>query len=76
VLQTEKRGLVLKPNAIWEGNSDFEFEIKGRLDSDFAKDPESQCSVSGYFTFLNGAPVNAKVKHSSVLRYQSLRQVG
>jgi hypothetical protein len=52
----------LKPNAIWDGNPDFDFEIKGCLDSDYAKDPELQHSVNGYCTFLNVAPVNAKSK--------------
>jgi hypothetical protein len=48
------------------GNPDVEFEIKGRSDSDFSEDPESRYSVSGFCIFLNGDPVNAKSKCSSV----------
>jgi hypothetical protein len=31
----------LKPNAKWDGNKDFEFEILGRSDSNYAKDPDN-----------------------------------
>ena len=54
---TPKRGLLLKPKARWDGNPDFEFFISGRSDSDFAKDPDRRCSVSGYSTFLSESPV-------------------
>jgi hypothetical protein len=54
------RGLLLKPTMKWDGNPDFEFIVNGRSDSDFAKDPERQRSVSGCSTFLCGAPVTMK----------------
>ena len=41
----------------WDGDPNFEFVISGRLDSDYAKDPIRRRSVSGYSTFLCGAPV-------------------
>jgi hypothetical protein len=57
---TPKRGLLLKPNMKWNGDPNFEFVIKGRSDSDYAKDPERRRSVSGYSTFLCDAPVTMK----------------
>jgi hypothetical protein len=57
---TPNRGLSLKPTMKWDGNPDFEFVVRGRSDSDFAKDPERQQSVSGHSTFLCGAPVTVK----------------
>ena len=62
IVQTPNRGLLLKPKGKWDGNPDYEFEILGRSDSNYAKDPENRRSVSGFYTFLNGAPVNAKSK--------------
>jgi hypothetical protein len=50
----------LKPNETWDGNLNFEFVVNGRADSDYAKDPETHRSVSGYLTFLCGAPVTMK----------------
>ena len=57
---TPNRGLLLKPNQKWDGNPNFEFIITGRSDSDYAKDIEKRRSVSGYSTFLCGAPVTMK----------------
>jgi len=57
---TPNRGLLLKPTMKWNGDPNFEFAINGRSDSDFAKDPERHRSVSGYSTFLCGAPVTMK----------------
>jgi len=54
---TPNRGLVLKPNATWDGNPNFEFVMEGVLDSDFAENANTRCSVSGYAVFLCGAPV-------------------
>ena len=54
---TPNRGMYLKPNRTWDGGADFEFEINGRSDSDYAKDVERRRSVSGYSVFLEGAPV-------------------
>jgi hypothetical protein len=57
---TLNRGLLLKPTMKWDKDPNFAFEITGRLDSDFAKDPERHQSVSGYSTFLCGASVTTK----------------
>ncbi len=57
---TADRGLVLKPDGIWDGNPDtFEFVISGQSDSDYAKE-ELHKSVSGHRVILNGAPVMFK----------------
>jgi hypothetical protein len=53
-------GLLLKPNEKWDGDPNFEFTVRGRLDSNFAKDPERHRSVSGYSTFLCGWPFTTK----------------
>jgi hypothetical protein len=58
---TKERGLTLKPNCKWDGNADFLFQLKGKSDSDYAKD-ESAKSVSGWATFLCGAPISMKSK--------------
>ena len=39
----------------------LEFEIKGILDSNYAKEA-SACSMSGYTIFLNDAPMSMKLK--------------
>ena len=57
---TPERGLLLKPNAKWDGSPDFKFEVNGRSDSTYASDPDTRRSVSGYHTMLNGAPVTMK----------------
>jgi len=57
---TPNQGLFLKPKGVWNGDPNYEFEITGYADSDYAKDPEKKRSVSGYSTFLNGAPVMMK----------------
>jgi hypothetical protein len=44
---TPKRGLMIEPTEIWDGDKKFEFTISGRSDSDFAKDIISCRSVSG-----------------------------
>ena len=60
---TNNKGLMLKPNAQWDGkDKNFPFEITGYSDSDFAKDPETRRSVSGWTAMLNGAPYTRKSK--------------
>jgi hypothetical protein len=56
-VETKDRGLLFKPDVKWNGDSEFKLVIRGILDSDFAKDPETRKSVSGNSTFLCGAPV-------------------
>ena len=62
VVSTPERGLVLKPNAKWDGSPEFEFEILGQSDSDFVKDQATRKSVSGYVIYLNGAVATVKSK--------------
>ena len=57
---TPNRGIELRPNEVWDGSPDFEFTITGRSDSDYAKDLDTRRSVSGYSSFLCGAPVTMK----------------
>jgi hypothetical protein len=57
---TPNRGLLLKPTMKWNGDPEFRFIVCGRADSDYAKDPEKRRSVSGYATFVCGAPVTMK----------------
>ena len=62
-VSTPARGWLLRPNGIWDGrDKNYKFKVHGFSDSDYAKDPETRRSVSGYATFLNGAPVTAKSK--------------
>ena len=68
-VDTAKRGLILKPNMKWDGSKDFEFEITGESDSDFAKDPETRRSVSGWSAKLNGA---AYVRKSKMQKFVTL----
>lgn len=60
MLDTPNRGLLLQPTARWNGDRNFEFTIRGRSDADWAKDPDTRRSVSGYTTFLEDAPVAFK----------------
>jgi hypothetical protein len=53
---SSNHGLQLKPNWKWDGNPNFEFIITGRSYSDYAKDTDTRCSVSGSAVFLEGAP--------------------
>jgi hypothetical protein len=52
--------LVLNPTRKWDGNNENEFIISGRTNSDYAKDTQTQKSISGYRVLLEGAPVMFK----------------
>ena len=39
-------GFVMQPNAVWNGDPDFEFETAGKAGSNLAQDPDSRRSVS------------------------------
>ena len=54
-LYTRERGLLLKPDEVWDGNPEFKLRILGRSDSDYTKDMEKRKSVSGTTTFLYSA---------------------
>ena len=62
VIATPEQGLLLKPNAGWDRNQEFKFEVSGQLGLDYAKDLMMHQSVSRYATFLNGAVVMTKSK--------------
>eukprot|EP00957_Ditylum_brightwellii_P062357 4731680-Ditylum_brightwellii.AAC.1 len=58
---TPNRSWKLKPERTWdEKDKSFKFRIRGKADSDYAKCPVTRRSVSGYATFLEGAPVTVK----------------
>ena len=49
---------IQKPFGTWDGrDQNFEFQMKGKSDSDYAKDTDSRKSISGTSVFLNEAPV-------------------
>jgi histone deacetylase 1/2 len=57
---TPNRGLLLKPVGTWNGDRDFEFEIEGYPDANYATNIENRRSVSGYSVFMCKAPVSMK----------------
>jgi hypothetical protein len=66
VVATPDRGLMLKPNRVWNGSPEYEFEVSGMSDSEYGKDP-SRKSVNGWSTYLNGAMVSAKSKMMPII---------
>jgi hypothetical protein len=56
VLCSKNAGLLLKPSQKWDGSNEHHFCIRGRLDSDNAKDTQTRQSVSGYAIYLEDAP--------------------
>jgi hypothetical protein len=57
---TNDRGLVLNPTRKWNVSKDHEFIISGQSDSNYAKDTQTQKSISGYRVLLEGTPVMFK----------------
>ena len=67
-VDTKHRGLTLDPIGTWDGkNMDYEFEIVGISDSDYAKDKTTRRSVNGWLVTLNGSPVAFKSKMMPVV---------
>ena len=66
-VSTRERGLTIAPNGEWNGEQDYEFEITGRSDSDYAKDMEARKSVNGWIVYLCGAVVAVKSKMMDVV---------
>ncbi len=64
-LGTKDTGLTMQPNSEWNGSQDFEFEITGVSDADYAKCKLTRRSVSGITVMLNGVPVCSKSKMQS-----------
>ena len=61
-VETKDRGRTIKPSGVWDGNKDFEFTISGESDSDFAKDPLTRRSVTGYAVYFEGVSIAEKSK--------------
>jgi hypothetical protein len=57
---TKDAGLMLNPTRKWDGEKEFCFRIRGVSDSDYAKDTQTRCSISGYVVYLEDAPVMHK----------------
>jgi hypothetical protein len=56
VLCSRNAGLLLKPSQKWDGSNKYQFRIRGRSDSDYAKDTQTRQSVSWYVVYLEDAP--------------------
>jgi hypothetical protein len=54
---TPRRGLLLKPKGIWDGDPKYKFLVKGRLESNYATDITDHCSVTRDSVFLQKKPV-------------------
>ncbi len=54
---TKDAGLTLNPTRKWDGEKEFHFRIIGVSDSNYAKDTQTRCSISGYAVYLEDAPV-------------------
>jgi hypothetical protein len=55
VLCTGEAGLLLKPSQKCNGSNDHQFRMRGKSNSDYAKDTKTRCSVSGYVVYLEDA---------------------
>jgi hypothetical protein len=51
---------MLKATRTWNGNPNFELIVKGLSDANYATDPSSRKSISGYSVFLEDAPISMK----------------
>ena len=58
VVATKNRGLVLSPDALWDGSKTFKLKIHGRSDSDYAGNTDDRKRISGGRVFVNNAPVS------------------
>jgi hypothetical protein len=64
-VNTPNHGLLLKPNAKLNGDPSFKFEIMGKADSDYGKDPEQHQSVSGFSKWCT----NNREKLNAIITY-------
>ncbi len=55
ILFTKETGLLLKPSHKWNGYNKHQFCIRGKSDSDYAKDTQTRYSVSGYAVYFEDA---------------------
>ena len=65
-VSTGTDGLILKPKGDWDRTENFQFEIVGKSDSEYAKD-DSRRSVNGWSTFLNESSVSFRSKMMPVV---------
>src|SRR5687767_2152082 len=63
---TANEGLIIKPKGSWDGSRDYQFEVTGMSDSEYAKD-ESRKSVNGWSAYLNGSPVSFRSRMMSIV---------
>jgi hypothetical protein len=56
VTHTKERGLVIAPRDLW--STGYKFKIHGRLDSDYAMNPDDHRSVSGGRVLVNDVPIS------------------
>ena len=66
VIATPQCGLEIAPDLSIKGH-----EITGKLDTDYAKDPTTRRSVTGYSILLNGAYVDWKSKMQQCITLNS-----
>jgi hypothetical protein len=59
-LDYSDQGLVIKPNREWDDSRSHKFVIYGRLDSDYAKEPNDRRSFAGHVVYLGGEPAMFK----------------
>ena len=62
----KKRGLTLRPQGEWDGTAGYLFKVRGKSDSEYAKD-ESRKSVNGWAVWLNDAPVSYRSKMMPII---------
>src|SRR5688572_6811902 len=63
---TANEGLIIKPKGSWDGSKDYQFEVTGMSDSEYAKD-ESRKSVNGWSAYLNRSPVSFRSRMMSIV---------
>jgi hypothetical protein len=60
VISTENRDIVIKPNCVWDGSPDFEWNIEACADSNYASNVNDRRSVTGGDITVNEAPVSMR----------------
>jgi hypothetical protein len=56
VTHTKERGLVIAPRDLWR--TGYKLKIHGRLDLDYATNPDDRRSASGGRVFVNDVPIS------------------
>ena len=60
VISTENCGLVIKPNCVWDGSPDFEWNIEAYADSNYTSNVDDRRSVTGGDVTVNEAPASMR----------------